>query len=254
MTSREPEAVGPGRAVSEPAPMERWFPGRWVGGTALVVAPLLLLTGVLLRLQFPFFFPQQLNAYSQHPALLTAAYSCFLAGNILLWPAVLSLTRLIMARQPGWALWGGSLTMLGLFARTFHAGIDHLAFQLVRLHGSSLATSTVAKSYGAFHVVASLNAAIFFGWIVLAIGAYRSGVLGLPRSIALGLMSALMMGVLKGTSATSVIATAGLCTALAPLGAKILWESPRPPLWQFAAWVAFLITFVAALFVTGQLG
>jgi len=254
MMSREPEAIDPSRAATEPVQTEHWFPGRWVGGTALTLAPLVLLTGVLLRLQFPFFFPQQLTAYSQHPTLITAAYSCFLAGNILLWPAILSLTRLIIAKRPGWAVWGGSLTLLGLFARTFHAGIDHLAFQLVALHGVSLATSTVAKSYGAFHVVASLNAAIFFGWIVLAIGAYRSGVLGLPRSIALGLMALLMMGVLKGTSPTSVIATGGLCIALVPLGVKVLRERPHPPLWQFVAWVAFLTIFLAALFVSGQLG
>ena len=33
------------------------FPGRWVGGTALVLGPPLLLVGVLLRVRFDFFFP-----------------------------------------------------------------------------------------------------------------------------------------------------------------------------------------------------
>src|SRR5512138_3428165 len=96
------------------------FPGRWVGGTALMLAPVLMLTGVLLRLQFPFFFPQQLAAYAKHPTLLKTAYGFFLAGNILLWPAILSLANLITVRRPPWAVWGGCLTMLGLFARTFH--------------------------------------------------------------------------------------------------------------------------------------
>ncbi|MEO8662768.1 MAG: hypothetical protein ABI693_30180 [Bryobacteraceae bacterium] len=247
--AREPSGAPPG-----PLGSDQWFPGRWVGGTALIVAPLLLLAGVLLRLQFPFFFPHQLSAYSQHPTILTAAYSCFLAGNILLWPAILTVVHLIMKTRPLWAIWGGSLTLLGLFARTFHAGIDHLAFQLVRLHGVPFATTTVASSYGAFHVVASLNAAIFFGWIVLAIGAWRSGTLGLLPSIGLGSMAALMMGVLKGTSPTSVIATTGLCIALLPLGTKVLWTSPRPRLRQFAVWVAFLAILSAVLFFSGQLG
>lgn len=30
----------------------------------------------------------------------------------------------------GWGLWGGALATSGLSARTFHAGVDHLAFQL----------------------------------------------------------------------------------------------------------------------------
>ena len=254
MVKGHESAVAPTRPADELTGRENWFPGRWVGGTALIIAPLLMLTGVLLRFQFPFFFPHQLAAYAQHPALLTAAYSCFLAGNILLWPAILTLTGLIMRTRRGWAIWGGSLTLFGLFARTFHAGIDHLAFQIVRIQGVDPATNTVAKSYGAFHVVSSLNALILFGWIVLAIGAYRSGTLGLLRSIALGLMAALMMGVLKGSSPTSVIATGGLCIALVPLGANVLWESPSPRPWQFAAWVAFLVIFFAALFVIGQLG
>lgn len=33
------------------------IPGRWVGGVAMVIAPVLLLVGVLLRVQFHFFFP-----------------------------------------------------------------------------------------------------------------------------------------------------------------------------------------------------
>jgi hypothetical protein len=40
--------------------VEKGFPGRWVGGTAMALAPILLLTGALVRVQFHFFFPQQL--------------------------------------------------------------------------------------------------------------------------------------------------------------------------------------------------
>src|SRR3712207_7020848 len=40
----------------------------------------------------------------------------------------------------------------------------------------------------AFHVFRYLNGAIMAGWVVLAIGAYRSGTLGWARALALGLM------------------------------------------------------------------
>lgn len=38
------------------------FPGRWIGGLTLILGPLLLLAGVLLRSKFHFFFPDQLRA------------------------------------------------------------------------------------------------------------------------------------------------------------------------------------------------
>jgi hypothetical protein len=231
-----------------------WFPGRWVGGTAMILAPLLLLAGVLLRIQFHFFFPQQLDAFDRHRALMTASYSCFLAGNILLWPAIVTLAKLIGATRPGWAVWGGSLVMFGLFARTFHAGVDHLAFQIVRLDGPQFAAKTVAGSYGAFHVVSALTATIFFGWIVLAIGVYVSGTLGLFRAIALGLMAALMIGVLKGSSMTSVVATSGLSIGLVPLGVSVLREPPTPRFRTMVGWMLIIAAVMAFMFVIGQLG
>ncbi|MBC7927760.1 MAG: hypothetical protein H7039_19110 [Bryobacteraceae bacterium] len=234
--------------------MTFWLPGRWLGGTALIFGPLLLLTGVLLRIQFHFFFPQQLEAFRDNSALIKGAYGCFLAGNILLWPAVMTIARLIGLERPRWAMWGGGLVLFGLFARTFHAGVDHLAFELVRSQGLESATRAVASSYGAFHVVTSLNAPILFGWLVLAIGAYLSRVLPIYRAAALGLMAGMMMGVLKGSSAISVACVSGLCIAFVPLGFDVLREPPIPSARDFVLWFAFLVVFVSLLFYIGQLG
>jgi hypothetical protein len=231
-----------------------WFPGRWIGGFSLIIGPMLLLAGELLRLEFNFFFPHQLKAFEEHPTRIITAYSLFLAGNILLWPATLTLTRLIGHTRPAWAVWGGTLVMFGLFARTFHYGINHLAFQLVRLQNLQQATKAVADSYGAFHIVATLSATIMFGWIVLAIGAYRSGTLGLIRSMALGMMSALMLGVLKGSSFVSVLATACLCVALIPLGVNVLRDGPAPGTQAMLGWLALILGLVTLMFFLGQAG
>jgi hypothetical protein len=231
-----------------------WFPGRWVGGIALILGPVLLLVGALLRIQFHFFFPQQLAAFAEHPTLMVASYSAFLAGNILLWPAIITLARLIGVTRPGWAIGGGALVIFGLFARAFHAGIDHLAFQMVHAQSLELATKTVGSSYGAFHIVSILNPAIFFGWIALAIGAYLSGALGLFRSIALGFMAALMIGVLKGSSLVSVGAIGGLCVAFAPLGVSVLRDGPTPSYRAILGWSVLVIGLVIALFFLGQAG
>jgi hypothetical protein len=231
-----------------------WFPGRWVGGILMVLAPILFLIGMLLRIKYHFFFPQQLEAFRDHPTIITTSYNFFLVGNILLCPAVITLVRLIGKRKSQLALWGGMFVILGLFARTFQGGINHLAFQLVNIQGLELAIKTVADSYGAFNLIATLNGTIMFGWLVLAIGCYLSGTLGLFRSIALGLMAALMSGVLKGTSLFSTIAASGLCIALVPLGVKVLKDGPMPSMKIFITWTLIIIVLVTILYFLGQAG
>ncbi|MFJ9682482.1 hypothetical protein ACIRP2_31185 [Streptomyces sp. NPDC101194] len=230
------------------------FPGRWVGGASLVLGPLLLLTGILLRLRFDFFFPAQLSAYGRHPDLMTASYSFVSAGWVLLWPGVVLLAAGIGVRFRELALWGGALTVLGLFARAFHAGVDHLAFQLVAVQGAASATRTVSETYGAFHIFSTLNAAIMGGWLLLAIGAYRSQVLGPLRAAALASASAMPLGVLKGTTPLSVAAAAGLCLALVPLGVAALRDGPTPRAATVAGRLLLLVAAGTAMFLLGQAG
>ncbi|PPS89060.1 hypothetical protein BZZ08_01929 [Streptomyces sp. MH60] len=239
-------------------PVEQWeatgFPGRWVGGTAMVLGPLLMLAGALLRARFHFFYPDQLAAYERHPTLLATAYGLFAAGSVLLWPAVALVAARIGARSAGWGLWGGVLVMFGLFARAFHAGVDHLAFQLVRSQGVGPATDAVSAGYGAFHVFATLNLAILAGWIVLALGAWRTRLLGPVRAAALGLTSALPLGVLKGTTPLSLVALAGLCAALVPLGLALLCEAPRPSRAAVLRWVPLTLVTLGLMVLLGQAG
>ena len=220
------------------------FPGRWVGGVSLILGPVLILTGALLRIQFHFFAPQQLAAFEAQPKLITAAYSCFALGNVILCFGIISLATFITAWNRVWGIWGGTLAILGLFTRTFHAGIDHLAFQLVQVQSREMAWQAVSDSYRAFHVFRNLNGAIMAGWMVLAIGAYRSRTLNLFRSIALGLMVMVPFGTLKGTEirATGII---GLCVALIPLGITM---SRRAILWIVVITVLGLIFNILALY------
>jgi hypothetical protein len=230
------------------------FPGRWLGGIALILGPTLLFIGVVLRFKFNFFFPDQLEAFRESPILITISYSAFLVGNILMWPAILLLVNLMSNRSPQLAFWGGLLVILGLFARTFHAGIDHLAFQVVNVQSLKLATKIVADSYGAFHIVSTLNLAIMVGWIILAIGGYRSKVLNIFNSVALGLMSTLPLGVLKGTTIFSIIATAGLCAACIPLGVKTIKNGPNPGVKKVIISTLLTASLLSFFFYFGQMG
>ncbi len=231
-----------------------WFPGRWIGGLSMVIAPVLFLTGMLIRMEFHFFFPQQLKAFNDHPALIITSYNFFIVGNILLWPAIITLARLIGQTRSQLALWGGTFVLLGLFARTFQGGINHLAFQLVNIQGLEAATRTIAESYGAFNLIATLNGTIMFGWLILAIGAYLSGTLGWFRSIALALMAALMSGVLKGTSLFSIVAAFGLCAALVPLGINVLKDGPVPGIKVIVCRTFIVMVLIIVLYFLGQAG
>ncbi|MCG7213239.1 hypothetical protein [Paenibacillus mucilaginosus] len=205
-----------------------WFPGRWIGGLSLLIGPLLLLAAALLRIQFHYFYDAQLAAYADHPVLITAAYSCFVLGCLFLWPGIITLVRFIGMKHPALAIWGGMFTILGLIGRVFHGAIDHMAFQLVNVQSLVLADKAVNDSYHAFHIVRYFNGMMMFGWILLAIGAYRSRTLGLIRSAALASMFFLPLGTLKGTRFESTFLILGLCIALVPLGVKVLRDGPPP--------------------------
>ncbi len=194
----------------------------------MVLGPVLLLVGTLLRSPFHFFFPDQLQAVAEHPALMQAAYTAFLAGNVVMWAAVACLVQRIGRERPRWATWGGMLVTVGLFARTFHAGVDHAAFSATKHLGVERATEQVAQGYGDLHLFSFLSFTIMFGWYVLAIGAYRSRVLGPVRATGLAAMGLLPLGVLKGTEVLSIVGTIGLCVALVPLGIRVLLQQPKP--------------------------
>jgi hypothetical protein len=230
------------------------LPGRWVGGVAMVAGPLLLLAGALLRLPFDFFFPAQLAAFEQHSGVVATSYALFAAGNLVLLPAVLLLAGRVAARSPGWGLWGGLLVLSGTVARVFHSGMDHMAFRFADTLGARVTEEAVSSTYSSFQIFSVLNVAILVGWIVIAIGAWRTQVLGLAAAVALALTSALPLGLLKGTTALSLVALGGLAFALVPMGVRELLRRPRPRPAVVLRWTALAVLVLAAMFALGQAG
>lgn len=60
-----------------------------------------------------------------------------------------------------------------------------------------------------------------------------AGVLGIVRSVALASMSALPIGVLKGTGPMSIVAALGLFPAPVPPGVRVLKDGPAPRWWAY---------------------
>ena len=220
-----------------------WFPGRYIGGAALIVAPIAWCIGLLLRSvvhrtgftaaelehfdRQPFAAPGQLAAYAENPALVTAGYAFFLAGAILLWPAFSTVATVVAARSPRLATLGGALLVLSLFARVYTAGVEQTAFELVELQGLDAATRAVSDgyvdiSYGPWRIPVIASACGYLGMLLLVIGAFRSGTLGLGRSAVLLWAGTMWGGVLKEATLFDVLAATALGTALVPLGVRVL--------------------------------
>ena len=207
-------------------PADRW-PGAHFGAGALVLAPLLLLAGELVRSGHYYFFPAQLAAMVDDPATILTSYALYTAGLVLLIPAFLALAGMIGRERPGWAFWGATIAVVGSAVRIFQEGISFLALQLVGVQGLEAATAAVGDTYGAWYVLETLNGSDNIAWAMLAIGAYRARVLGWVPALGVAFMITHYSGVLKGTDLNSLTGAVLLAAALVPLGVS-LWRRAEP--------------------------
>ncbi|MER5646187.1 hypothetical protein [Streptosporangium sp. NPDC002524] len=225
-----------------------WFPGRLIGGVALVAGPIVWFAGLLLRHlvlhsgiftseqlarfgEQPFAAPAQLAAYARDPALVTAGYAAFCAGAVLLLFAIVTFARVIATRCPGLASWGAGLFVLGLFSRLYFTGVEQTLFQLTGPLGLDRTTGLamdlyVDISYGPWLVPVLCSAGAYPGTLLLAVGAYRSGTFGLVRCLLVLGWGTLWGGVLKESQLLDVVGAGLACLAFVPLGVRVLRGGP----------------------------
>lgn len=217
-----------------------WFPGRLLGGIALVAGPLLWLAGLSVRhlsLRLPFTAEQlryfdslpfaatwQLAAYAENPALVTAGFALFAAGSAVLCLAFATLARIV---GHGLAAWGGAMLIATLFSRLYWTGVEQTAFQLIGPLGLERATELVLGryteiSYGPWLLAVALSFGQYVGTILLCVGGYLTGTFGTARLALLLFAGTLWTGVLKAAHGQDLVAIGGLCAVLVPLGVTVL--------------------------------
>ncbi|MEU4539162.1 hypothetical protein AB0G15_30340 [Streptosporangium sp. NPDC023825] len=221
-----------------------WFPGRLIGGVALVIGPIVWFAGLLLRHlilrsgaftseqlarfgEQPFAAPAQLAAYARDPSLVTAGYAVFCAGAVLLLFAIIMFARVVATRCPGLAFWGAGLFVLGLCARLYFTGVEQTLFQLTERLGLDRTTGLamdayVDISYGPWLVPVLCSAGAYPGTLLLAVGAYRSGTFGPARCLLVLGWGTLWGGVLKESLLSDVVVAGLACLAFVPLGVQVL--------------------------------
>jgi hypothetical protein len=223
-----------------------WVPGRVIGGGAMVLGALLWLMGLVLRYlgyrlatfppeqsawfaQQPFAAPAQLAAYAQHPKLVTAGYALFAGACIVLAFGVLTLARIVATASPVLAHLGATCVVASLFGRLYFSGVDLTAFRLVDVQGLPQSTafvldSYVELSYGLWFIPVTASAGALVGGLLLSLGAFRAGVLGLVRCALFLVWAWTFLGVLKESDAGSMQGAIALCVVLVPLGIQVLRE------------------------------
>ncbi|TYK53288.1 hypothetical protein [Actinomadura decatromicini] len=230
---------------------DTWFPGPVIGGLALIVGPVVWLTGMLLRYLAShsvtltpeqervagdtFAAGGQLAAYNHDPTFVTASYAMFVAGALLLWPAICTLAQITATRSPHLARWGGILIIMGLFARLYYAGVDQSAFELARTQDWEHTTRTVLDryvglSYGPWRIPVTAAFCHYVGVLLMTIAAFRSRTFGLVRSLLFLAAGVVFMGVLKESTVLDVVVSSGLCLVLVPLGVRTLRRNVPAPL------------------------
>ncbi|GAA4543981.1 hypothetical protein [Amycolatopsis samaneae] len=236
-----------------------WFPGRYVGGGALILAPPIWFAGFLLRYlglhggqftdaeldafaELPFAAPARLTSYVRDPALVTAGDALFVLGAILLFPAAVTLAHLAASRCPKLAAWGGTLFVFGLFARAYFAGADQTGFRLIAENGlddtvRSIMAGYADIAYGPWRVPVTASFGQYVGGLLLGLALWRSGVFGTGRTLVFLASVTIWVGVLKEAVVPDLVFTGLLALVLVPLGIRVLRDrlagpvAPKPLSW-----------------------
>jgi len=216
------------RATAARRAGEQGFPGAWVSGVCLVATPVIAVVSSALAI----------GAYSEsgsklaaglagHHARMVLALNLNLAGVMLAFFVVAFLAQAIAASHPRLGRAGGVLTMLGLLGPAFFLGIfwgashivdtpAHEKVAALLIDGSNKVPTTIDNISGV---------CLLAGFIVLGIGAARSGLLGRGRAAALAVTCLIPFGFISGYMVISCLAFLGLAIAAVPLGVQVLRDA-----------------------------
>jgi hypothetical protein len=181
----------------------------------------------LLKTPAYFYYPAQLAAYAAHPVRWQWAYAVWTVGLICLWPAFLAIVSLISRSRPWLGRVTGALAFTGLMVNAFYEGVNHLAFELVKVHGVGLATDFVARTYGWFSLPYALTWTDNLAWILLAVGAWRIRLIGPLPALGIAFMATHASGVLKGYNPLGVTADLLLLAAFTAVAIRLVRARPE---------------------------
>lgn len=202
---------------------DQFFAGRRFTGVCMVAAPLLLTAGAVLLMGIYGRGPsERVGAYAENEVRATVAVNLAMAGTVLAAFALAGVGALVAARCPRLGRAGGALAVIGLFGPAFFLGINHVGIRLGDLADRAGAGAVFQDAEATPNIVNLAGPALLVGFVLLAIGTAKAGVLPRSRSWALGIAAVAPVGLISGIVVISVVAWLALAFALAPLGRDIL--------------------------------
>jgi hypothetical protein len=198
-----------------------------LAGWALLLAPLLLLTGEVLHPQRSARPAQQLAIVAGHPSMWYASHLLLFAGIALTLPAITGIVYLLGQRARRLAVLGASLAFVGIVC---FAGLLTIGFVVWQMAGPGADRQQMAALFGRlFHATGfvipfqALPLAFAAGMVLLAIGLDR--VTAVPRWVALclgsGATALSLAGIVPG-AIYAMAASAVFAAGMVPIGTVIV--------------------------------
>jgi len=221
-------AAEPSRALAARRAGERGFPGPWVSGACLVATPVIAVASTALAIGgYSESGPKLAAGLAEHHATMVLALNLNLAGVMLAFFVVAFLAQAISDSHPSLGRAGGVLAMLGLLGPAFFLGIFWGASHIVDTpaHRAVAWFLSAANTPRRQSLLWAWGWGLLAGFVVLAIGAARSGLLGRGRAAALAATGLIPFGFISGYMAISCLAFVGLAIAVVPLGMGVLRDA-----------------------------
>lgn len=192
-------------------------------GASMIAAPILLTVGAALLIGiYEGSAGERLAGFAANEARATAALNVAVAGVVLAVFAVAGVAAAVTPTHPRLGRAGGALTTIGLFGPAFFLGIDHLGMELAGMADRAAAAAAFESGETTPNIANLAGPALVIGFILLAVGAAKAGVLPRSRCWALGLTACAPIGLISGVVVISVVAWIAFAIAIVPLGARWL--------------------------------
>jgi hypothetical protein len=206
------------------------FPGSAMTGACMIAGPILAVVSSVSAIgSYHSRGADFAGAMAAHPLQAVIGMNMDVVAIVLLFFAVIGLAQAISAVRPQLGRTGGILTLLGLFGPIFFPGVYFGAFQLANAGNQAAAALLIDRAHIPSTVVNLCGPALVIGFILLAIGAVKAGVLGKARAWALGATCLIPAGFISGYIVISALAFACTAVALVPMGIGILRARKQNP-------------------------
>lgn len=203
--------------------LQNSFPGPRLAGVAFVLAPFFLAAGAYFLQPTDPDATSYILSYRPDASRVGLGLNLFLTGVVFAALAGVTLARLIAAKRPLLASIGGFLILAWAASAPFFGGIQYVDVPLASVVDDATAR-TVGEAAGFIPIPVLVGTiGLLAGWTTLAVGAWRAGILGIARSVALASVCLVPVAVaFAGQPLLAVVPFVGMAIALVPLGIDLL--------------------------------